>query len=184
MSAVRDRGDARWLPSRFHFAMFRLIAYVRLRQARREDRPGLVMAVDRYQSAIEIYAVAGCVILVATSFITSLLAPWMSLGAACLVAIIATPVIIQIVFIAFALAVPSTLRRYARMSSDYNIPLTSAFLMLMVIVAAALLAAGNSPLRHVGTAFLLLVGVNAVAAVAVFILQRPIAEAERRYGVE
>jgi hypothetical protein len=178
---VRDRGDARWLPSRFNFALFRLIAYFRLRTAKPETTPGVVMAVHRHQTAAEAYLASVCVFLVIASFIASLLASSMPFGAACIVAIPTSAIVIPPMVVAVGI-VARLARKTINLSSDHNIAVSSVMLMAIIIAAATLLAAGESPLRHVGTAFLLLVGANAVAAVAVFMMERPIADAERRFG--
>jgi hypothetical protein len=181
---VRDRGDARWLPSRFHFALFKLFAYFRLRIAKPEPRPGVVMTIDPHQSALENYIVAVSVLLVTTCFTASLFAASMPFGAACIVAIPVTAVMIHVPIVFFGTVISPMIRRVTGLSDEGAIAINSAILMTVTIAAATMLAAGASPLRGIGTLFLLLAGANAIAAVAVFMMPSAMAAAETRFGVE
>lgn len=184
MKVVRDRRDARWLPSRFHFALFRLLAYSRLRFAAPEREPGVVMAIQKDQSAIEAFLVALSVLIVLTSFAASLLAVHLSPAAAWAIAIPATGAFILIGAVIAAAVFTPILRRLTGLSSEKSIAVNSAILMLMVIAAATLMATGDSPVRYVGIGFLSLVAVNALASVAVLAMDGRFAEAEERFGVE
>jgi hypothetical protein len=179
VKVVRDRPDARWLPSRFHFAIFKLFAFLRMTSGKAEERPGLVMAVDRDQSAMEHYIVATCVVLVATSFLASVLASWLPLAAACILAVPAAAVLLQVPVVMTPLLIVAPLRK-AGMPDRYRTAVNSTVLMSLVIAAAVLLALGRSPLRPAGIGFLLLAIANAAASIVVFFLRKPIAEAERR----
>jgi len=57
---ISDNPAARWLPARHHFALARLIASLmqRFGTAPRLNVDHLLLAVDRYQSALENYSVA------------------------------------------------------------------------------------------------------------------------------
>lgn len=184
MRVVRDRGDARWLPSRFRFALFRLIAYFMLRAARQETAPGTIMAIEPDQSAVENYLVAGMVFLMTASFTAALLAAVMPFVVACVLALPATLAMVQVPILGCGLTVTPLLRKLTGVPRERDMAINSAILMLLAIATAALLALHTSPLRHAGIAFLLLAGVNALAAVVVFLLRRAIADSERRFGVE
>jgi hypothetical protein len=183
VTMVRDREDARWLPSRFNFALFRLIAYLRLRTSNPESRPGIALSIERHQSATENYLVAACVLALGIAFTAAMLASVMPFPLACIVAFPVAAMIVHLVpmWLAGFLVGPLA-RRINGTSGLNNIAAGSAILITMAIAAAAVLAAGISPLRHVGTAFLFLTAINALASVVVFTIRRRIAETERRFG--
>jgi hypothetical protein len=183
VTVVRDRGDARWLPSRFNFALFRLIAYLRLRTSNPESRPGIAMSIERHQSATENYLVAACVLVLWIAFTAAMLASVMPFPLACIVAFPAAALIVHLVpMCLIGLLVAPVARKITGNSALNNIAVSSAIMIVMTIAAAAVLATGTSPLRYVGTAFLFLTAINALASVVVFTMQRSIAETERRFG--
>ena len=184
MRVIRDRGDARWLPSRFHFALFRLLAYIRLQMAKPEPRPGVVLALQRDQNPFETFFLTASVLAVGTAFTATLLDERMSLPAAILVAFMATAAFMQVMIVAVGLIVLSVLRRASPAAGEKRLAMTSAIQMLITIAIATLLAMDDSPLRHVGTVFLAGVAANAIAALIVLAMARPIADAERRFGVQ
>ena len=179
---VRDRADARWLPSRFNFAIFKLFAFARLRSARPEPQPGLALSIERNQSASENFIVAAIVFVVLAAFITSLLATSLPFGTACAVAIPTTAVYINVQVVFIGAVILPFLRKLVRTRPEIAIAVNSAITGALILAAAALLAVSPSPLRHVGTAFLIAVGANALAAVIVFAMGRSIAKAEQRFG--
>ena len=183
MRVVRNRRDARWLPSRFHFALFRFFAYLRLRTARPEPAPGLVMAVERHQSASENYLVAICVFIVATSFVVTLLNLTMSLPAAWVIAVPATAIIIPLSVPFLAYVIMPIVRKIVPFRAD-NLAANSVVIMSITIGAAIFVLLSRSPLRYVAGTFLLLVALNAAAAALMFFLRDSIAGAERQMGVE
>lgn len=184
MIVIRDRGDARWLPSRFDFALFRLVAYLRLRTSPPENKPGIALSVERHQSASENYLVASCVLALGIAFTATMLDLVMPFALACIIAFPLGAMIVHLVPMWFAgfLVGPIT-RRINGTPSLNNNAAGSAVLIALAIAAAAILATGTSPLRHVGTTFLFLTAINALASVVVFTMRRSIAETERRFGV-
>jgi hypothetical protein len=181
LTIVRDRRDARWLPSRFHFALFRLYAYMRLRAAKPEPARGLILSVDRHQSASENFLSTICIVLVAGSYFgawfeTSMVTP-VAYAAGLLAAVIAIQALIAVAgAIIVAIQKPDGAG-------------TAATLMPIVIMAAmiaggAAVATGDSSARYIARGFLLLVAMNAAAAVVTFLLREQITEAERQFGVE
>lgn len=184
MTIVRDRADARWLPSRFNFALFKLFAFARLKMAKPEPQPGLALAIERNQSAAENYAVTIVVFIVLAAFVASLLATSLPFGTACLVAVPTTAVLINVQVVGVGAILIPFVRKLTRSRPEIGIALNSAITAMFVTAAAAFLAVSDSSVRHFGTAFLILIAANAVAAIIVFVLQRPIADAERAYGVE
>lgn len=183
MNAVRDRADARWLPSRFDFALFRLIAYVRLKTMKPEPEPGLVLAIDRHQSAIENYLITICVWAVIAAFLASLIATTLPLSAAFLIALPATGVLVSVEIVVMAVAITPLVRRLFRLSDAAGVAVNSIVIGAMATASAAMLASGSSPLRPVGTAFLYLLAANVVSSVVVFLMQRKFVDLERGYGL-
>jgi hypothetical protein len=183
VTMVRDRGDARWLPSRFNFALFRLIAYLRLRTSNPESRPGIAMSIERHQSAAENYLVAACVLVVWIAFTAAMLDSVMPFPLAVIVAFPAAALIVHLLPMCLTgLLVAPVARKITGNSALNNIAISSVIMIVLTIADAAVLAAGTSPVRYVGTAFLFLTAINALASVVVFTMQRSIAEAERRFG--
>ena len=183
MTMVRDRGDARWLPSRFNFALFRLVAYLRLRTSNPQPRPGIAMSIERHQSATENYLVAACVLVLWIAFTAAMLAFAMPFPLACIVAFPAAALIVHLVpMCLIGLLVAPVARKITGHSALNNLAVSSAIMIVMTIAAAAVLAAGTSPLRYIGTAFLFFTAINALASVVVFTMRRSIAETERRFG--
>lgn len=180
MTVVRNRADARWLPSRFHFALFRLFAYFRLRAAKPEPHEGLVLAIERHQTAIENYIVNSGVFIVIAAFVASMIP--LPTGAACAVAIPVTAIYINAQIVLTAITIAPIARRIA--SREVGIAVNSTVFAVIVIAMATLLAVTSSPFRYVGMACLGAVAANAIAALVVLLMQRPIAELERRYEPE
>jgi hypothetical protein len=184
VSVVRDRADARWLPSRFDFALFRLFAYFRLKTIQPVVKRGLVLSIERHQSAVENYLITICVCVVITAFLASIIAATLPLGAACLIALPATGVLVSVEIVMMGVAIAPLVRKVTGMSGAASIALNSVVMSAIAMTAAVLLSVSSSPLRHIGTAYLILIAANAVASVVVFLMQRRIADLERRYGVE
>ena len=184
MNAVRDRADARWLPSRFDFALFRLFAYFRLRTTKPEPQPGVVLAIERHQSAIENYLIAICVWVVIAAFLASTMASTLPLGAACLVALPATGVLVSVEIVVMGVAFTPLVRKLLRLPDQAGVAINSVVMGAVALTCAALLMTGSSPLRHIGTAYVILLAANVLASPIVFLMQRRIAELERGHGLE
>ncbi len=184
MRVVRDRAEARWLPSRFDFALFRLFAYIRLRRTRPEPRPGIALAVERHQSALENFLVPVVGLIVLAAFIATLIDESLPLGTACALALPAAAMLMNVQVLVVGVLLIPIVSRLPRRQAETGQAVNSFIMLVVVIGAATLLSVDPSPLRRIGTAFLLLAGANAVAFVCLLLLQRSIAEAEARYGVE
>lgn len=183
MNAVRDRADARWLPSRFDFALFRLFAYFRLKASKPQPQPGLVLSIERHQSAVENYFITICVWVVVAAFLASIIGATLPLTAACLLALPATGVLVSVEIVVIGVATP-LVRKLLRLSDDSNAGVNSVVIGAIALSSAAMLTIGSSPLRHIGTAYLLLLAANVLASLVVFLMRRRIAGLERRYGFE
>ena len=184
MNAVRDRAEARWLPSRFDFALFRLFAYFRLKTSKPEPQPGLVLAIERHQSAIENYLVALCVWIVIAACLASIIAATLPLSAAWLIALPATGVLVSVEIVVMGVAVAPLARKLLRLSDQAGVAVNSVVTGFFAMACAVLLTTSSSPLRHIGTAYLALLAANVVASAVVFLMQRKIADLERGYGLD
>jgi hypothetical protein len=167
MMAVRGRADARWLPSRHHFALFRLFAFLRLRRARPEPREGLVLIVDRHQTSYEQQGVALWITLTVTCYLAATLFARWPLPLALAAAFALTPFAIHVPM----LSIGALTRGHRR--------LNATTLMFAFIAAAAYFARHQSWARFAAWQFLALVALNGVAAVIVLMLRAPIARLER-----
>lgn len=167
MIVVRGRADARWLPSRHHFALFRLFAFLRLRDARPEPREGLVLIVDRDQTAAEHHGVSIWLVLTVTCYLAATLFARWPLPLALAAAFALAPVAIHVPMLSIGWLSGGRRR------------LNTMALMLVFIAAAAYFARHQSWARFAAWQFLAVIALNAVAAVIVFMLREPIARLER-----
>jgi hypothetical protein len=156
---VRDREDARWLPSRFRFALFRLFAFVRMIGARPCERPGIMLAIDPDQSTIEQCGIA----LWTAATLSCFLASVMPLA----VAIILTPV---------AMLIPLWIFRG-------GVRFHSILSMALIAIAAAYFATRPIWIRYVAWQFLALMALNAIAALIMLPLRGQVRKMEERCGL-
>ena len=165
MKVVRDRADARWLPSRHRFALFRLFAFLRLRNAKPERREGLMLVVDRDQTAIEHHGISLWIVLTATCYVAATLFAAWPVALALPVAFVVAAGAVEVPMVLAGLVVPSRVN--------------SVLLMSILIAAAAYFATQRTWVRFAAWQFLALVALNAVAAMIVFLLRGSIARLER-----
>jgi hypothetical protein len=156
---VRDREDARWLPSRFHFALFRLFAFARMLAARPRERRGMMLVIDRDQSEVEHYTVA----------------LWIVLTVSCLLGSI-MPVLVALVITPFALQIP--LYIFGR-----GIRFNSILTMTLIAIPAAYLARKPVWVRYAAWQFLAMIALNAVAALIMLALRGEVRKMEERCGL-
>lgn len=172
MRIVRGRADARWLPSRFNFALFRLYAFVRMKSAKPEPAD-VSLVIDRNQNSIESAVLSvWTTATIACYAAGTLFASW-PLPLALLAGI---PVAIT------CLEIPIVVVGLALRNRENNIPLNSAVLMVLLIAAAAYFARAQTWVRFVAWQFLAAVALNAVAAAIVFSMRDTIAEMESAVG--
>ena len=152
MNIVRGRAEARWSPARHRFALFRLFAHVKSRTAKPESAVGLMLVIDRDQSAYEHYAISTWIVLTVTCYLAAtLFGAWpLPLGFAA-----ALPAS------AFAVELPVFVTGLMFNSARVN----GIALMLLMIAASAYLAMATTWVRFAAWQFLALVALNALAAV-------------------
>ena len=173
MKIVRGRADARWLPSRYNFAIFRLLAYARMRGAKPELRD-VTLIVDRNQNNLESHLLAAWTTLTVTCYAAGTLFESWPLPLALLAGV---PVAITLMEIPVMTAGLLLLRR-----RENNIRVNSVVLMSVLIAAALYFARAHSWIRFAAWQFLGGVALNALAAPLVFLLRGSIAEMEDAVG--
>jgi hypothetical protein len=177
---VRGRYDARWLPSRHNYALFRLFAWLRLR-ALKPDRRDVVLFVDRHQSAVETWTVCVWVLLMLICYLAAtLFSTWplpLALTAATPLALAG----LNVPVVAGGLVFPPLWSAVTRSSVDRS-RVNSFALMVCLALAAAWFARSASWLRFVAWQFAAVVTLNALAAVIVFLGRNAIARLEDSFG--
>jgi hypothetical protein len=164
---IRGRAEARWLPSRHRFALFRLYAFLRLRSAKPEPRRGLVLVVDRDQTAFEHHGVSLWVVATITCyFAAGLFGAW-PLPAALLAGLASAAVAIEVpVWVGGFI--------FGRAGRANGVATMAA-----LIAASIHFARQTTWVRFAAWQFLGLIAINAVASLIVFLLRAPIARLER-----
>lgn len=170
MRFVRGRADARFLPSRHNAALFRLAAYLRLRNAKPEPSDG-VLVIERYQSAFETWTVGSWIIGTIACFVAATLFASWPIPLAILAAVPLTIVGLELPLYLIGLTITPLLRAHPTQ-------VNSLLFFAGVAAAAAYFATRPSWVRFVGWQFLALLALNAIAAVIVFLLRDPIARLE------
>lgn len=172
---VRDRGDARWLPSRFRYASFRLLAWAMFRSSGPEPRRGIVMGVDRDQSTLESYSIAGWLTITSSCLAYAVMGRFLPPAAAALVSPLAAVVFLQGITVAVTIAGALVFDRGSG-------TLVSFATWFLVTVAAILVADYQTWPRYVAWSFLIVLAVNAVAAGIARIFRNRLLEPERQVG--
>lgn len=174
MKLIRNRADARWLPARFNFALSRLIAFAICRTRQPRPQPGLVLAIDRNQSAVENYVVAAWFYVSSVMYLFAALQLGMPRWAAAAIAIPATAFLILL--FTFLSAIGTRAWR-----EQNHIRMNHVVLMVVMTLISAFAVTTAHWTRFVGGAALVLLAVNAIAAVIVRLLQPRFAALERSF---
>jgi ABC-type transport system involved in cytochrome bd biosynthesis fused ATPase/permease subunit len=156
---VRDRDDARWLPSRFHHGLFRLFAFVRMYGTAPRERRGIMLAIDPDQSTGEQYAIA----------------LWTTATVSCFFAAF-LPLAVAIVLAPLALLIPLFI--FSR-----GLRFHSILFMTLISIAAAYFAMKPIWIRYVAWQFLALMALNAIAALIMLPLRGQVRKMEERCGL-
>jgi hypothetical protein len=174
VNVVRDRSEARWLPSRHHFAVARLIAYAKLRGARAgaNKTEHLILSIDRDQTAAEMNGAAIWVFITTVCYI-----------AAALPLIWPAAIVVAIPIAAIALQLPTVvigpIVRLMIGDGDH-IKIISVIAMSLLVIASSYFAVSSSWARYVAWLFFTLLIVNGAAAIVVWTLRGGIRAAEER----
>lgn len=181
MRTVRDRLDARWLPSRFRYAIFRLVAFGVIRRSRPREVRGLVLVVDRDQSASEYYLISAWLLLTVSCYVCAGLSPVTNGVVAGVAAIPIASLIMEAPMYLSGAVMP--VLRAAGIRQESSLRVASMMLYGLLLLTAAYFALAESWVRYVAVSFFAIMAANAVAAVVVWSLRRRIAELEKTYGV-
>jgi hypothetical protein len=180
MKAICERADARWLPSRHNFALFRLVAFVRLLTLRPQPERGLLLMVDRHQSQMENYSLSVWVMATVTCFIAGTLFGSRHVALAFALAVPTAVVVLQGAIVGTGLLV-ELFSAVTGVKVNDSVRVSSAALMVVFLGMSAWIATAPTWVRWAAWQVLVLVALNAIAATLVFLLRAPIARAERTY---
>jgi len=168
---VRGRADARWLPSRFNFALFRLIAFAMMRGATPERRD-VSLIIDRNQNNIESHLLALWTTLTLTCWVAgTLFASW----PVALALIVALPVAMTV------LQIPIVTMVIVRRDAN-NVGLNSVIIMTLLIAAAFYFARAHTWIRFAAWQFLGGLALNAIVAPLAYLLRGSIAKMDNALG--
>lgn len=181
MRLVRDRTEARWLPSRFNLALFRAYALVRFHLAPRTlSREPRVYSLERNQSAVEANAV--CAWYVATTAVY-LFVSLRGLTHPVLLAVLALPtaaIVIHLLAIFSSiigwLVVPRRMLEHGTGSEVASLLLHSIHIAVSIVMLGQ-----GAPARWIAFTALTLVAANLVAAVMMFLLRPSVERLEDSY---
>jgi hypothetical protein len=168
---VRGRAEARWLPSRHNFALFRLAAFVRLRKAKPEPRDAILF-IDRHQSGSETWIVGVWLVATIACYVAvTLFGSWpLPLALLTAFALVWTTIQVPMLIIAGVTTLVMRMENHLTVNSFLN--------MLLYTCAAAYFATWTTWVRFAAWQFLAMLVLNAMAAVLVFLLRDPIARLE------
>jgi hypothetical protein len=163
MKMVRGHAEARWMPSRHNFALFRLYAYLRLRNAAHEPNE-MILAVDRHQSSAEAMAVATWIFVTTTCCLAGTMFSW---PVAFLVAAVGIHAVMVASGVLFVTLFPAHVLR-----------INSIWMMTLFAALAAYCATRPTWVRFAGWQFFALLALNAIAAMILFFLRDSVARLE------
>ncbi len=167
---VRDCPDARWLPSRHHFALARLVAFgvARRKELKPIDANHLLLAIDGDQSAVENYTVSIWIVSTAVCYIAAAL-PF-QFGIALFIAVPLAVVAVQLPIPVIGLLV-----------KDKKV--IAAALMVLMILASYYFVTAPSPVRYIAWLFFGVIALNSIAWLIMAMLRRPVRDLEQRCGI-
>jgi hypothetical protein len=170
LKVVQQRPEARWLPSRYRFALAKIIAMIVLQRAPKEtaELQRMSFTIDRDQSAAENFTVAMWMYLTSTAFVMAVTprATW-------ILAPLVTPLLMQLPFYASGVIASA-------FGSQDNRKLNSLVCMTVQMAAAAHFATAEEPVRYVAWFFLAVVALNVIASAAMWLMRGSVAAMERR----
>jgi hypothetical protein len=174
MQVVIDRPEARWLPSRHRFALWRLVAYVRLRWSRPPlERPEhLILAIDRDQTAAEMHCIAAWAFVTTTCYFAAFL-PF-ALPLSILIAIVLAGIAVQIPI------VPGGGMLRLLMGDGDHVKIVSVTTMGLLLMASSYIATTTTWARFVAWFFFAILIMNCVVAAILWLLRGAIRAAEER----
>jgi hypothetical protein len=181
LRAIRGRDDARWLPSRHNFALFRLAAWIRL--IRTSPSPGSsILIIDRHQSAGEAYATAIWVTATSACFAADVFFSSLPLLVALAAGLAASVIALQLLILLGMLIIGPLLELVTGTPTMDNRRVNSVLLLLVVTALALGLATKDSWVRFAAWQWLALLFTNGVAATILFALRSRVVQCESEFG--
>jgi hypothetical protein len=190
---ARPQAAVAWVPSRHRYALFRLIAYLRLAsgadaprgdRGRRPDTDlganAVVLAIDRDQSSVEAYTVCVLVWLTVSAFFAAVLSSALGLPAAIAVGIPIAALTLTLFVVMTGLVVTPVLHAVGLPRGPDNIAPATTVMLIAVTLAASYLATLSTWVRIPAWLFLGALGVNGVAAIFLFLVRQRVRAAESR----
>jgi hypothetical protein len=174
VNVVADRPEARWLPSRHHFALTRLIAYARLRGARQvaKNAEHLILSIDHDQTAIEMHGTAIWIFITTVCYIAAALP--LIWPAAIVVAVPLAAIVLQFPTVGIGPIVR------ALIGDGDHIKIISVIAMSLLVIASSYFAVSASWARYAAWFFFAVLVMNGAAAVVVWLLRAAIRAEEER----
>lgn len=186
MKFVEGPAELRWLPSRYHFALFRLGAFLRLAAAVRQGlgppRRDLLFFVDRHQTAFEMYAVALWVTATATAYAGWWMAGFLPIQAAIPLSLPVAALAIELPMHLFSGVLVPLWHAVTGRRREVNLGTNSRVLMTVLLALSAWLVTVPSWVRLVAWQFIGVLALNTVAAAGLFFLRGRVERLESLAG--
>lgn len=178
MKIVRGRGDARLLPSRYNFALVRLVAYFRVRRARREER-NVVLMINRHQSNGETFLVMIWLMLTLACFFDGF---WFASSVSMLpLAFLSGAIVMNVATVASGASIPPLWNAVTRRRTPAS-KVNSFVMMSLWFVLAALCATRGTWVRFAAWQFFAIAALDFVAAAIMFLLRESVERLEANFG--
>jgi hypothetical protein len=179
---IRDHDEARWLPSRSHFAAFRLLSFIRFPREHQNTTLGTAYVVDRDQNAFEQFSVALLVLAVTVCYLSSFFSRWLTWPAAAAAGLLLSPAVVQLPYFTMGFIVMPIWRRIRGSADRNNIRANSLVTMGLLLATSVWFAMHGGWTRIIAVAVLSLFFVNAICAVVAWFLRDRFKELEGRCG--
>lgn len=183
MNIARPQAALPWLPSRSRHAVFRLVAYMRLRRMGAEPRvrdDTRVLALDRDQNTAEQYTIALLTSLTAASFLAAMLSKRLILPVAIIVSVPLAVLLLNAAVVATGLAMTALLGALGLPRDTSRITPNSWIFFTVLFLSSSYFATVTTWVRYPAWLFLLVLAVNGAASIALFLLRARVRAAEAR----
>ena len=183
MKLLHGCPEMEWMPSRHHFALFRLISWLRLSQSDIPTERDCILSIHQDQSGPELMCVGFWTLGTTTCFVAALL-PGLALPAALAVALPAAWIALQLALFVTGLVIAPMARAIARRPGNNNLGINSFSMMSMLVAASLWFSMHRTWVRFIAWQFLLAVALNALAAAVLFLFRERVARLEGSFGGE
>ncbi|MGN6186609.1 MAG: hypothetical protein ACTHQM_23475 [Thermoanaerobaculia bacterium] len=180
MKLLQGHAEMRHMPSRHHFALFRLVAYLRLRNVKIIGEADRVLSINRDQSATELFGTGWWIVITVACYFASMMT--IALPLALVISIVLSWCTVQALTVGTGLFIAPLVRFVTRKQGHNNIHLNSIAIMTLLFVAALYFGTQRTWVRFAAWQFLALIALNACAALVVFFLGGEIARLESELG--